>query len=647
MRDIDALLIDLMQDKRKRLFLYGAAVLAVVLIALILITVLGGSGRKFNKLYNEAEQAYLDGDYDAAEEKLRRAMELKSNEKAYLLMADIYCAEGDTDRAIQILYLGYSHVGGAKIDARLEELKTGRAAAVTPMPQKEVAIAGRTMDATVTSLVLTGTRLRDEDLAQIAELTRMESLGVSDCGIRDISFVSGFTELTFLQISDNSVASLEPIAGMAHLKTLYIDNNPIEDLTPLYSLGALRTLSMKGIPVTQSQLDALREALPNCSVYADKPAVEVHELTLGGRTFASDVTELKLGGLSIDDISVLRACPRLEKLDLRDNQITDLSPLVELPNLKWLSLWNNQVEDINPLLSLGEIEYLDVDDNRISDLSVLEYLPKLKELWLNGNPVRSFEPLRGLTELEKLGLADTGLTDDDLDILMGFTNLKELNIKGNKALTAGKFDELQKALPDCEISHDKLLYAVEFGGTKFFSDAEEIVAESVDVSDLSGLEEFQALLRLDLDGNPVSDLTPLRTLTKLRELSLSDSLVSDLAPLAGLKQLKYLNLAGSRVSDLTPLAGCGGLTTLSLRGNDVTDLTPLGFLTGLTTLDLADNRVADLSALYSLTGLSLLDLRGNPLTYDDILALQTALPDCSVLHDVEPPEEPDDGAIET
>ena len=571
MRDTDALLIDLLQDKRKRLFLFIGAALAVILIAVILITVLGGGGRKFNKYYNEAEQAFLDGDYDTAEEKLRRAMELKSNEKAYLLMAEIYCAEGDSDRAIQILYLGYSHVGGSMIEARLEELKSAQATAVTPMPQREVTIAGQTVDASVTSLVLTGTRLRDDDLNEIASLTRMESLGVSDCGLRDLSFLSGFTELTFLQISDNAVSSLLPITGMRHLKTLYIDNNPIEDLTPLYTLDALRTLSMKGIPVTQAQLDALREALPNCSVYADKPAVQVHELTLGGRKFTSDVTELKLGGLGIDDISVLRACSKLEKLDLRDNQIRDLSPLVELPNLKWLSLWNNQVEDLNPLLSLSRLEYLDVEGNRISDFSVLEYLPELKELWLNGNPVKRFDPLRGLTKLERLGLAGTGLTDDDLDILTPMTGLTELNIKGNKGLTAGRFDELQNALPKCEISHDELLYAVRFGDKEFFSDATEIVAESLDVSDLSGLEEFQSLLRLELDGNRIADLSPLRTLTKLRDLSLSGSLVSDLSPLSGLRQLSRLDLSGNQVSDLTPLAGCDGLRTLSLRGSQLSD----------------------------------------------------------------------------
>ena len=640
MKDIEALLIELLQDKKKRLFLIGGAALAVLLVVLILVTILGGSGRKYNKYYSEAESAYRAGDYAVAEEKLRRAMELKNTEKAYLLLAEVYCAEGETDRAIQILYLGYSHLGSAKIEKRLDELKSGQGMpSVTAPPQESLTIGGKSMDSGITSLVLTGTRLKDADLEAISSLSRMESLGISDCGIRGLDFLSGLTGLTFLQISDNLVRDLTPIAGMKNLKTLYIDNNPITDLTPLYSLSALRTLSMKGIEVSYTQLDELREALPNCSVYADEPEDNVRELKLGGRTFRSDVTELNLGGLGITDLSVLRSCTSLEKLDLRDNKITDISPLVELPNLKWLRLWNNKIEDINPLLSLSGIEFLDLDGNNVSDISVLEYLPNLKALWLNKNPLNSLEPLRSMTGLEKLGLANTGLTDEDLTLLAGLKSLTELNIKGNETLSAGAFDKLQSALPKCDISHDKLLYSVIFGDHAYFSDAVQIVARSQEISDLSGLEDFADLQRLDLAGNQIGDLSALSKLANLTELNLSGNRVSDLAPLAGLKALRKLDLRGNSISNLTPLAGCSALTELTIGSNSVRDLTPLAYLTELTTLNAADNSITDLSALYTLSALRTLDVRGNPLKADDILALQTALPDCAVLHDLELPSQ--------
>ncbi len=161
MNDLKALFMDLMLDRKKRLYLIGGAALALLLVAMLLITILGGSGRKYNRYYNEAEAAYLSGDYASAEEKLRRAMDLKSTEKAYLLMADIYCAQGDTARAIQLLYLGYSHIGGTKIETRLDELKSSHGdGSPLPLPQENVTIAGKTYDGGTTSLVLTGTRLK-------------------------------------------------------------------------------------------------------------------------------------------------------------------------------------------------------------------------------------------------------------------------------------------------------------------------------------------------------------------------------------------------------------------------------------------------------------------------------------------------------
>lgn len=642
MKELEAMLFDLLQDRKKRWYLIGGTALALLLIAFLLTLLLGGSGRKYNRYYNEAEAAYAAGDYTAAEEKLRRAMELKSTEKAYMLMADIYCATGETDRAIQILYLGYSHVGSARIEARLEALKSGRGnAPVSPVPVENMTIGGKLMDGSVSSLVLSGTKLKEDDLQSIAGLTRLESLGISDCGIRDIGFLSGASGLTFLQISDNSVRDLTPLAGMKHLKTLYIDNNPITDLTPLYGLSALRTLSMKGIDVEPKALSELRDALPNCSIYADEPEETVSEIKLGGRTIRTDVTELDLGGLDLTDISALRACADLEKLDLRDNEITDLSPLVELPKLKWLCIWNNKVEDIYPLLSLSAMEYLDADGNEISDISVLEYLPHLQEVWLNGNPVASFAPLRTLKELTRLGLAETDLKDEDLELLAELTELTELNIKGNSELTAGAFDKLCEALPKCKIDHDKLLYAVRFGDREFRSDLKRIDADGLNVDDISALKDFTELQILSLKGNHISDLSPLQDLTGLQELRLDGSSISDLAPLSGLKALQVLSLAHNSAAVLTPLAGCTGLRELNLSGNGITDITPLRYLSALEHLELADNQIVDLSALYGLSNLKTLDLRGNPLKADDILALQTSLPDCEILHDIELPDDPE------
>jgi internalin A len=626
---------DLDIDKKKLLFILGGAVLAVLLLVIVLSTVLGGSGKKYDKLYREAEAAYQAQDYAAAEKALRSAMELKNTEQAYLLMADIYTAQGETEKAIEILYLGYSRVGGDAIGEKLETLKLAQSGGEAPAPAGPVTVAGMQVDGAATSLVLSGNGLSSADRAAIGTLTAMESLSINDCGVSDLSFLSGLSKLTLLQVSDNAVRDLSPLAALTKLKTLYIDNNPVKSLEPLYGLTSLRTLSMKGVDVSASELEALKEALPNCHIYADTPDAQETEITLGGRTFSTDVTELNLGGLGITDISALTACKDLEKLDLRDNKIEDISPLVELQSLKWLCIWNNEVEDIYPLLSLPELEYFDADGNKISDISVLQYLTKLDELWLNNNPIKSFEPIRGLTELTRLGLAGTGLDDDGLDCLMELTKLKELNIKRNEDLSAKKFEELRSVIPDCAISHDELRSTIKLGELEFDFDAEEITAVGQEISDLSPLAKCKNLRRLTLTDNKIKDLTPLRGLSTLEELCLDRNQIADLSPLAGCTRLKKLVLDGNDISDLTPLAACRQLETLSLGSNSIRDLRGISGLTDLHVLNLDNNQISDLSALYDLKGLEALILSNNGLTADDILALLTALPDCVVTHDVE------------
>ena len=655
-----------MSDKqRKSLFIVGGAVAALLVVVLLLLLLWGGSGNKdktYDRFYAAAEDAYFSRDYETALKKLNKAKDVKETAEIYLLMADIYYAEGDTERALQVLTLGSSHVGGAEIHAMLERLKGHGAEPVDePVPDSAPVVGGMDVRADATSLVLTGRALSEQDLAALGRITTLESLSISGCGVRSIDALSGLKNLTFLQVSDNEFSDLSPISGLENLKTLYIDDNPITDFSPLYPLTALRTLSMKQIPVTDTQLKALKKALPKCSVYADEPTEEAVELTLGGRRFKNDVTELNLGGLGITDVSVLSECPHLKRLDLRDNAITDISPLLDLQELEWLCLWNNEVEDIYPLMTLNRLQYLDLDGNSVRDISVLGYLPALEELWLGNNELRSLNALKQLTGLRRLGLENTALDDGGLDALMGLTTLTELNVKGNEGISAEKFEALREALPDCLIAHDELLYSVSLGGKPFLSDAEEISAIGVGVDDLSGLENFRKLKTLRLDVNHVSDLSPLRELEVLQELhlygnsvsdltpldghgalqilDLKDNFVSDLSPLAGCRHLRELSLAGNAVNDLTPLAACTELTSLDLDGNSISSISALAPLTSLTVLHLENNDVTDLSALYSLVKLETLYIRGNDLTPDDIQALQTMLPHCLIVHDVEfPPE---------
>lgn len=195
------------------------------------------------------------------------------------------------------------------------------------------------------------------------------------------------------------------------------------------------------------ELEELQEALPQCAVISDEPVTEVREITLGGVTFKSDVTELDLSGLGIDDISDLAYCEALETLDLSGNALEDLSPLVGLAALKSLDISENRVSSLSPLMSLTTLEKLDASKNPITSIAALTDLAALRSLSLSGCELGSFSPLLGLAKLEQLDLSATGLDDAALGSLSALSSLRSLNAEENPELSAGGIEAFAAALP--------------------------------------------------------------------------------------------------------------------------------------------------------------------------------------------------------
>ena len=85
---------------------------------------------------------------------------------------------------------------------------------------------------------------------------------------------NGFLYLTDI-VSDRCVSALNSIklpkifmdpGNRQILVDLDLDKNVITDFTPLYGLRNLAMLSICADGVEQSEIDALREALPGCSI---------------------------------------------------------------------------------------------------------------------------------------------------------------------------------------------------------------------------------------------------------------------------------------------------------------------------------------------------------------------------------------------
>ena len=587
-----------MYKNRKTVYIIGGVVGFIIVAAAILAVALSfGSDSKYEKYFIAAQNAYVTGKFDDALDNIEQALGIEQTAECYLLMADIYTAENNPNMALQVLYLGYSKLGDEALMRKINALE-----GTQPNPEdipitSGVTIAGNKYPEDAKSLVLANKGLKTSDLHALYEFIALESLSLSGNEIRDISSLADLTTLTFLDISSNLIEDISALKSLTNLKTLYIDDNPIADIASLQSLTSLRTLSMKGIAISASDLEELEKALPSCNIFADDAIEEATEITLGGKTFMSDVTELDLRGLGITDISALSACTKLVKLDLRNNEITDITPLIDCPDLEWLSIWNNEITNLAPLMNHKYLKYLDADQNQVTDITFLMYANAIEELWISGNPIKSIQPIVNLESLRRLGVKGLELSDEDIGMLTNITTLEELRLEENMDITMNAITEFKEAVPACVVYYSEGLASKIYIGSEEFLSTETII----DLSDFG--------------------------ITSLEELKKFGDLIS-------------VNLADNSLGDISVLSRFAGLETLSLRNCGISDISALASCKALKSLDLSGNNVRNISALFDLTSLTSLDLTGNSsLTADDIRELNAALPKCNIITDIDFGEE--------
>lgn len=531
--------------RKKKLLIVCVAVVAALAALLVLILALksGGEAKEYRDAYEKAQTYYYDGEYDKALEKLREAMAIDKTDECLLLMSQCYEAKYDYVNAIAILES--SNSDSESIKKRIELLKKAKEEYDSG---KVVLICGEQYDVETTVLDLSGKGARSGRLADVGKLTELTSLKLSDNKITTLDFLEPLGKLVSLDLSNNEIIDISALAGLKNLRTLHLDGNEIKDFTPLYGLNKLTMLTICDIEIKESQLKQLKEKLPGCVIYSDEAKEDVIDITLGGKTFKSNVTELDLSGSGVKDISQLSVCTKLTKLDLSGNSISDISALVDIPGLTELDLSDNSIGDISPLVSMTKLTKLDLSNNSIKSVAALKELSKLTELQIGGNKLGSFSVIGKLTALKTLGLNDTGLEDSDLSGLYALKNLKKLNIEDNSALTESGVSALQKKLPGCTISHSELVRSIELGGKSFPSDSETVEATDLGLTDISRVSGFTNLKHLDLSKNQISSVSALSALTSLETLDLSDNKITDVSPLHSLTGLKQLWLGGNNLS---------------------------------------------------------------------------------------------------
>ena len=570
---------------RKRAYIICTILAAIFIIAMAVVLMSMSDNRVYNDYMNQAQALYYQKDYDGALSALRKAAAVEKTDECLLLMATCYEQQGNYAKALEVLRS--MDIRNSAVSGRIETIESARKSLNAA---DLVTVAGKQFRVGTTKLVLDNMGLGDEVLDEILQLYGLDSLSLAGNELSDISALSALGGLVTLNLSGNNIHDLTPLAALPGLRTLYLDANPVEDLTPLYALTTLTSLSIKNISVSESQLSALSKALPNCAIHSEQAQQEKQEISFGGVTFPSDISDLDLSEMGIRDISALANCQNLTRLNLSGNEVSDLSPLMNLPYLQYLDISYNRIADLRPLMGVDSLSFLNASGNAITSTSPLTMMNGLTSLYLDGNPIRDFSGLRRVVTLNSLGLSSTGLTDDDLLYLRGMSSLFELNIEDNPALTGEAVDGLRSYLNACRIRHDALGYDIDFDGVIVKSDSEALTLPMLGIQDISAVMKLNSLRSLDLSSNDISNLYPLE------------------------------------------LADCRFLiTNLVLRDNEISDLTPLASVMNLEVLDLSFNEATAVLPLLNLTSLRTLNLTGNPMSLEEVQLIRDTLPNCDVI----------------
>ncbi len=292
-------------------------------------------------------------------------------------------------------------------------------ASVTPPARPETrlpsVVAERLPDegpAKVTELSLGCSDVRDEDLAALKLLTKLQRLDLSGTKISDVGLahLKALPQLDWLDLSNTRVSD----AGLAHLKPL---------------------TRLQGLDLSNTRIgDAGLEHL--------KPLTQLEALCLSN-TRVSDA-----------GLAHLKPLTRLQWLDLDNTQVSDagLEHLKPLTQLKGLYLGSTRVSDagLAHLKPLTRLQRLDLIDTKISDAG-LDHLKPLTQLqWLRlaytqaGNAGLAY--LETLTQLQTLDLDCTKVGDAGLKHLRTLAQLQRLLVFNTKVTKAG-VKALQTHLP--------------------------------------------------------------------------------------------------------------------------------------------------------------------------------------------------------
>ena len=116
-------------------------------------------------------------------------------------------------------------------------------------------------------LDLSGARISDiENIRKLSALEVVDLSGNLISNLYPLEYTDSRFTITSLSLRDNLIQDLTPISLLTQIETLDLANNDISSLQPLVSLSTLRTLVLTGNPLSEEEVQMLRNTLVDCDI---------------------------------------------------------------------------------------------------------------------------------------------------------------------------------------------------------------------------------------------------------------------------------------------------------------------------------------------------------------------------------------------
>ncbi|KAJ5097994.1 hypothetical protein N7532_004995 [Penicillium argentinense] len=308
-------------------------------------------------------------------------------------------------------------------------------------------------------------------------------------------------------------------------------------------------------------------------------------------------------------------CPRLEELDVSDNDIGQLSGIPS--SLRTLKIPRNCLSNLTPWSHLTNLQYLDISGNDIETLDGFSSLIHLRELKANDNQIRNIDGILDLNGLLSLKLSNNSVTTVDFEGAE-LTRLRDLDLSHN-CLTSVHNVEWLPSLVTLDLSANQIgrfessnamisLRALKLSVNKLdvfdvtsFSSVSLLYLDENSLSGIAGLQHCHNLEVLSVreqaqsQSNCALDLE-LGSVKDVRKIFLSSNKLSPtcLSPSSPLLRLQLLDIAGCTLNALPSdfAVSYPNLKVLNLNFNSITELEPLVGMNCLARLMVVNNRLA-------------------------------------------------------